>query len=263
MADKEFNPYAGTTGLKSDFIGTVTDESEFTYDNEYAAGAVVAKLYIVDEADGEEISQLYSTGKKVEPSADGKEVEREDGSEMRGFNRQTNWQRLIDHLYTTAGGDAYMDGSDETLPWQISVVVGLKARWDFIQYKNMDGEEKDLLVPVEVIEVPGGGKAAKKAPAKPAARAKKEEEPDAEEKEDAAPSAADKAAAAKAKAAAAKAKAKGDEGTGDASLDQIIAIAKEADSHDEFMQKVFEDVADADAYEDQIVDEAFYDTHHG
>ncbi len=252
----EFNPYAGTTGLKSDFIGVVTDESEFCFDNEYNANSLVAKLYIVDEADGDEISQLYSTGSKWTDGEGGTEAVREDGSEPRGFNKSTNWQRFIDHMYKN-GGDAFMDGSDGTLPWQISLVRGLKARWDFIEYKDMNGEDKNLLVPVEIIEAPtGGGK--KKATTKRAAssRAKKDET-------EAAPTAAEKAAAAKAKAAAKKAEAAGGDNEGDANLAAIIAIAQETDSHDEFMQKVYEDVADADAYEDQITDEAFYDTHHG
>jgi len=252
MPEEAFNPFAGTSGLKTDFTGEILATSEFGTDVDYMNGQqLVAIFYVRDLADDDEIKRLLSIGTGWEDADGGKRVIREggaeDGSDIKGFNQSTNYQRWITSAYQ-GGGDEFMLAAG--VPWDISMWHG--STWEFgeIHYKKMsDGTDEEtgrLVVPVKFVSGPGEKAATKRVAKKASGKA--------------APTAAEKAAAAKAKAAAKKAEA---DDEGDPQLAALIALAKAADSHDEFMQSAYEELEDADAYEDQIIDEAWYDENHG
>lgn len=256
MPEEGFNPFAGTTGLKTDFVGEILDTSEFGTDVEYQHGEqLIAIFYVRDVADDSEIKRLCSIGNGWEDAENGarviKEGGAEDGSDITGFNQNTNYQRWINAAFQ-GGGDEWMFSQVPKFggPWDIRMWHGSTWRFGELKFKAMndakDEETGRLVAPVEFISGPSDKPAKATRVAKKATGAKT-------------PTAAEKAAAAKAKAAAKKAEADDD----DPQLTALIAIAVAADSHDEFMQAAYEELEDADAYESQIVDEAWYEENHG
>ncbi len=233
----EHDPWAGTSGLRDDYDGTITS-MRFVYDSEYNNGnTLIARVEVdVDGEDEPEILKL-STGSGWEDDKKGTAAKREDGSAPKGFNKSCNLGRFIAGALETE----FAPIARATVPWDATVWDGQKFHFNRIAFPNFDPKKDptDVTIPQAYLGASNGA-----APA-----AEKKADP--------------KAKAAAAKAAAAKAKAAAATGGDDAGLVVLAALAGECATHDEFIEKAYAALDDPDAYEDKIVDDSFYIENHG
>lgn len=227
MAEKEYNPWALTSGLPDAFTGKVQD-SYFCFDDGYQDGeAALLKLEVMtdDPELGESglLTLMYPVGKGWEPKNKGKGIEHESGK-AKNINKSSGLGLLMAALLEVCG-DEIMDLGNPLA--DAGIFKGLAFDFERKDYEANIGGEKityNRMLPVAVAE---GG----------------EEKPAA------------KKAAGSTKKAAAKAKAEpeaddaGDEG-GEAEEVKLPAklrvalkkLAKECDNHDEFVERAFEEV---------------------
>lgn len=240
----EHDPWAGTSGLRDDFDGTIT-LAKFVYDSEYNDGnTLIARIEIEPDEGGDPEVLKLSTGSGWEADDKGTKAKREDGSDPKGFNKSCNFQRFAAGAMETD----FAGTLRKSVPWDASVWEGQNFHFNRKEFPAFDPTAKPTEVTIPTVHngAASNGKSSSKAPAKAAAGG------DAKAK-----AAAAKAAAAKAKAAAASG------GDDDPNLEILKGIAAEADTHDEFIEKAYAALDDADSYESVIVTEEFYDANHG
>lgn len=243
MTDR--NPWHGISGLADDFDATVSSV-EFCYDSEYGDGKVAIARIQLDGDGGEEETLKLSLGKGWEPGSKGRSAQREDGSDPKPFYKTSAYGRFI--------LKACEAGAEETLiergmPWEAAPLEGLRfhfmrEEYTPVQWTDEEGKEKPTrLMPDNFLggeeEKPKKAAPAKKAPAK--AAPKKDDADDDE----------------------------GDAG-GDAGADLPVKVkvklknlAKQADSHDEFVELAYSEIDDAEEYESIIMDDSetgFFET---
>ena len=240
----DHDPWAGTSGLRDDFDGTITS-FKFVYDSEYNSGQTLIARVEIDCDDGGEPEVLkLSTGSGWEDDAKGTKAKREDGANPKGFSKSCNVQRFFAGAMETD----FLEAMKKSVPWDGTIWAGNRfhfVRQTFEAVSNDPNAKKpEVTIPTEYLGAADGKKAA---PAKESSGG------DAKAK-----AAAAKAAAAKAKAAAASG---GDELEGE--LGVLAGLAKECDTHDEFIEKAYAALDNADDFEEQIVNEDFYNEHHG
>ncbi len=250
------DPFRGkhSSGLRDDFDATIS-ETLFTYDSQYNNGAsLVAKITLRDDtADpevvekfGEEEVLLLSTGNGMEDDAKGRKAKREDGKPMDAFQDTCNYMVFL-NAALDCGAEDVIRGRG-FMPWEAELLEGLQFHFMRQEYTPWNWDQKTdeerakgkptRLLPTAFL----GEEGAKPAKGKAAAKAA-DEEP--EEKP--------------AKAAASSS------GMGAAMRTKVKKIAKESDTHDEFMERVFSEIDGSDAYEDEIADDSddgFYVQNH-
>lgn len=230
----KFNPYEGTAGLIDDVDVTISS-AEFTYDPEYNDGnSLIARLEAtVDGTDDEQIFKL-STGSGWEPDEKGARARREDGTDLEaaleagkkvGFNKQCAYQRFLMSAVGAGAGDALLERGQ---PWEAGIWTGLRFHVERVGYKTVDGEDKDRLEPTAYLGTTEEKPAAKSSGSRSRTKAESKAEPKEE-----------------AKAAPAKAESS----NGDIPVKTRMALkklAKECDSHDEFVEQTFASIDSAD-----------------
>lgn len=246
----DHDPWAGTSGLRDDFDGTITS-FKFVYDSEYNNGQTLIARVEIDPEDGGEPEVLkLSTGSGWEDDAKGTKAKREDGADPKGFSKSCNVQRF----FTAASETDFLPEMKKSVPWDGTIWPGNRfhfVRKEFPAFNDDPNAKKpEVTCPTEYLGGADGAK--KKAPAKSADTEDAAEKPDPKAK-----AAAAKAAAAKAKAAAAS----GDDEL-EGELGVLAKLAGECDSHDEFIEKAYAALDNADDFEEQIVNEDFYNEHH-
>lgn len=255
MPGKYADSFEGTTGLKDNFSGKII-EAEFQFDSDYMDGTqLIGRIVVLDADDGEEVVLKLSTGKGWEDDDKGLRAKKEDGSEPgKGFNRQTGW-----FMFAKAAAELDVFGAwylDECPVWDMTAFQG-EPEFDFetVEMVNNMDPTKPRRVTRPVKYLGGGGPAggAKKGATKSSAKSAAAAEPEGETK----------AQAAKRKAAEKKAAAEAAESGDDGELAKLKDIASSSDTHEEFMERAYGELEDADALEAQIMDEDFYVEHHG
>jgi hypothetical protein len=237
MSDKDFNMFNLTSGLPLDGARCHAVEATFTYNQEYAADAVVLDItwQPVDE-DGEEAGeakhQLYSVGKNWEPADEGATVEHGSGKPM-NFNNGTNIGKLIHSLMEARGdGDAtkglavlVSEMDDSGQPDNVAFWIGMDVTLKSIQYKTQNGKESSTFGIGEF-----HGRVGEEVEAKPKAKTATKVAPKASGKP------------------AAKAAAKANDATGEDAWKEhlgpklyrtLVKLAVDADDHDSFMDQAF------------------------
>lgn len=150
--DNEFSMWELGSGLPLDGARVHSTEAVFTYNNEYAANAVVLDItWQPEDATHEAQHQLYSVGNKWEPLDEGTEVGHTSGKRQR-FNDQTNIGRLI-KSYIEARGNGDFDKGLKTVieegiePNKVNMWIGLDVTLKSVKYplqtKNPDGTPKE------------------------------------------------------------------------------------------------------------------------
>lgn len=157
MADnQEFSMFELGSGLPLEGQRCRSTEATFTYNQEYAANAVVLDILWQPwdgENDGDPDTaqhQLYSVGQKWEPLDSGQAVGHTSGKRQR-FNDQTNIGRLI-HSYIVGMGDGDFDKGLKAAvesgmePDKVAMWIGLDVTLKGVKYdtlgKNADGTPK-------------------------------------------------------------------------------------------------------------------------
>jgi len=241
MPDRD--PWEGTSGLRDDFDGTIVS-ARFTYDSEYNNGnTLIARLEIEPDDGGEPEVLKLSTGSGWEDDEKGKKAKREDGKDPSGFNKSCNYYRFSAAALETD----FAEIARKSKPWEAEVWEGHNFHFNRREFEAFDKDSKKPEVVVPTV-YNGEGKGAEK-PARKATSSSGGGDAKA------------KAAAAKAKAEAAKAKSS--DGGEDPNVTILKNLAAECESHDEFIEKAYAALEDADSYESQIVDDAFYNENHG
>lgn len=240
----DHDPWAGTSGLRDDFDGTITS-AKFIFDSEYFNGnALLMTMEVTPDDGGEPEILKLSVGTGWDQDSKGAAAKREDNSDPKGFNKNCNYQRFIASALETDFAPELRKG----VPWDATIWEGQNFHFNRIEFPAFDANSKAPEVTCPTVYNGASESSGKKA-AKPAAA------------KSAGPSAAEKA---KAKAAAAKAKAAGDDaGDEDPNVTILKQLAADSSSHDEFIEKAYAALDDGDAYEDSIVDDSFYNEHHG
>lgn len=243
----EHDPWAGTSGLRDDFDGTIVS-AKFIYDSEYFNGdALLMTMEVTPDDGGEPEILKLSVGKGWDQDAKGAKAKREDNSDPKGFNKSTNYFRFCAAALETD----FAPTLRENVPWDASIWEGQNFHFNRLPFPNFDPAKEPTEVTCPTV-YNGAGEAEEKPAKKAPASTSKKAEPTAAEK-------------AKAKAAAAKAAAaKGDEAVdaGDPNVEILKQLAVDSGSHDEFIEKAYAALDDGDAYEDSIVDDSFYNEHH-
>jgi hypothetical protein len=238
MAEKEFDPFAPSTGLADDFDAEIVG-AEFGYRSSYKDGEQVLLILTLKSTDGttfkdaeEETESLYSCGGAWEATEKGKRVQREDGKRM-GFNNKSAVWAVIEAFMNVDGGALRATGD----PMAAASYAGLGTfHWKRVTYKDLDGKDKERLLPVKMLVAGGAKKVTKKATKETPAPTP--EEPVAAEPEDTEAAAAPDTPVARATAAI--------EGLSAAESAKLLMLAKkvrgEGGDHEKFVETVFETI---------------------
>lgn len=248
----EHDPWSGTSGLRDDFDGTITS-FKFVYDSEYNNGnTLIARLEIEPDDGGEPEVLKLSTGSGWEDDAKGTKAKREDGSDPKGFNKSCNLQRF----FAAAAETDFLETMKSSVPWDGTIWPNQRFHFERREFDAFDKDSKkpEVTCPTEYLGRAGEEKAAPKRTASKASSSDESGES----------SAAAKAKAAKAKAEAAKARAASNgDGELEGELKVLADLAGDCETHDEFIEKAYAALDNADDFEEQIVNEEFYVTHKG
>jgi hypothetical protein len=183
MADEqEFSMWELGSGLPLEGARVHSTDAVFTYNNEYAANAVVLDITWQHEDDTIEAQhQLYSVGQKWEPLNEGESVGHQSGKASK-FNDQSNIGRLIKSYIESRGGGNFDKGLAIVIPEgiepnHIAMWIGLDVTLKSIEFpgmgKNPDGSVKmSRTMVIDVYHGRVGDEAPAKAPAKAASKAK-------------------------------------------------------------------------------------------
>jgi hypothetical protein len=253
------DPFRGkhSSGLRDDFDATITEQL-FTYDSQYNNGAsLVAKITLRDdtaepevvEKFGEEEVLLLSTGNGMEDDAKGRKAKREDGKPMDAFQDTCNYMVFL-NAALDCGAEDVIRGRG-FMPWEAELLEGLRFHFMRQEYtpwnwNDKTDEEKAKGKPTRLLPTAFLGEEGGKAKTTSKAAAKEADDEPAEK-------------------AAPKAAASSSSGMGAAMKVKVKKIAKESDTHDEFMERVFSEIDGSDAYEDEIADDSddgFYAQNH-
>lgn len=233
----EHDPWGGTAGLIDDVDVTIVS-AEFTYDPEYNDGnTLICRIEAaVDggDADEPEVFKL-STGSGWEDADKGASARREDGKDPKGFNRSCAYQVFLAAALET---DAAPIMQARGLPWDAGIWTDLRFHvqrqdyWPFtipVADRNAENANSRLIPDAFLGEAEAKG-AAKKAPAKASAKGgPKQADPEPAESAEDAPAAASSNGALPVKVRMA-----------------LKRIAKETDSHDDFVERVFAEIDNAE-----------------
>ena len=248
-----------STGLRDDFDGTINDVA-FTYDSEYNNGnSLVARIEINDDtADPEMVEKfgptedlLESLGSGWEDDKKGRAAKREDGKDPDAFQSSCNYMVFINAAMDCGAEDVLRARlSSGAYPWNAELLEGLQFHFNRSEYtpynwNDKTDEEKSKgkpsrLLPTAFLGEVGESKAA------PRRAAVKDADDEPEEKP-------------------AKAAASSDGGMGAAMKVKLKKVAKESDTHDEFMERAFSEIDGSEDFEDVVADdsdEGFYAQNH-
>lgn len=237
-----------SSGLPLDGARVRTIAAEFTYNQQYAANAVVLDItYQPLDEDGDEVgdvvNQVYSVGKNWEPTNEGQSVAHTSGK-FQTFNDQTNIGRLVHH-YLLARGDGDAEAGKAALiaemedrgdPSSAGFWVGIEAAMKRVEYptQKKDSNGNPVMGGTFVIDEFHGFVDEDKTKAKGGAKA-------TGKGGTLAPKADTKAAAkSTSKAAAAATSDDPEELFGAALFAKLQRLARKADNHDKFMDAAFE-----------------------
>lgn len=155
MADKEYNPFAGESGLKDDWDGVIVD-AWFATNPQYNAGqSLLLHLKIQEEGGSEdEVEQRYATGPDW-GSYDGGDTAEHPKGDKKGFNNQTAYYALIAAAMEAGAEDEMRARSAATGgagPKRADMWKGLAFHWEVHTEKKSvpddenPGKRKDIEV---------------------------------------------------------------------------------------------------------------------
>jgi hypothetical protein len=150
--DQEFSMWELGSGLPLDGARVHSTKAIFTYNQEYAANAVVLDITWQPEDESADAQhQLYSVGKNWEPLDSGAKVGATSGKRQK-FNDQTNIGRLIAAYIEARGNGDFQTGlkaviSEGMEPDDAQFWIGLDVTLKSVKYptqsKNPDGTVKE------------------------------------------------------------------------------------------------------------------------
>lgn len=242
MADEEFDPWVLSSGLAEKYTGTVKDAT-FGFKADYQDGTRL--LFMVDiQTDDSEIgdnglvTEQYPVGDGWDVTEKGLKCKREDGK-RKGFNKNSGYGQLVAAAVEAGAGGTLKERGGADGPMRADIWNGLTFDFERKEFKgNFDGQDRTWarMLPVKMID---GGKAtaADSGSAKPTEKA-------AEAPTDTTPSTNGNGAKG------------GDYGLDAGLLAKIKMRAKKANTHDEFIELCFGELADSlgSAGEDVVMD---------
>ena len=159
-------------GLPDDFIGTITKDTSFEINQEYAEAAGVEipllTLYLDSPAFDIPVSQGYSTGEKRnwKIKAKGKEITSEAIPDAHRFVQTCRAGQLVSRMFELVGGGDRVKGQEILMArhgedgyWmtQAPFFYGLTFHWKRESLSQVDATKKsDVLLPVRYIENSNG-----------------------------------------------------------------------------------------------------------
>lgn len=218
---QEFNPWHFTTGFAEAYRGKVLD-SYFTFDSEYQDGsALLLKLEILTDdpeiGEGGKITEQYPVGKDWEPKDKGAKAAHNSGK-PKNLNKNGGVAQLCQAAVEAGAGETLQERGGSDGPLNAGIWKGLEFDFERKEYSGTFGGEKQTwarMLPVKY----HGQNANGSAPAS------------------AAPAAADDSVSRVSSGGAAPAAESG--GVSPILRAKLLNLAKEAVSHDAFMEAAF------------------------
>lgn len=224
----EFDPWQLTSGLPDDFDFTIND-SFFEFDPNYNDGqTLVLKLEGVGDGEVGEQTLMFPCGDGWETPDKGQTAQREDGK-RKGFNKSSGYGLLIGAAVECGAGDALrVKGS----PMQAGIWRNERfhMKRSEIDYGGEIGK-KERLLPTTYLGAVGAGAAA----AAPATQA-------AAQPAQAAPAGPRKAEPGEVATEGVSAPSTAGEGMSATVKVALIKLAKECESHDQFVERAYTEV---------------------
>ncbi len=152
MTQREYDPFAASSGLADDFDADIVG-AEFGYRSNYQNGETALLILTLRSTDGTPIGQdgshesevIYSCGNKWEvvPGTNGAEVRHESGKPS-NFNKNSAVWAFIENVMKHDGGKLRASGT----PMRAAGYQTLGGfHWNRVPYKGMGDETKDRLLP--------------------------------------------------------------------------------------------------------------------
>jgi hypothetical protein len=221
VSDKDFNPFALSSGLPLADADVTVKGIEFGFDAQYMNGDACVAIVKFEGEDGEEHSQFYSVG-KFEAADRGERLVHPSGKQM-NLNQQSNYGRFVDALTSMDNASEFMAAVRESgvdAVFDAHWLDGFQFHLSTMKVKMQDGKERDLIVPDHFLGVADTGKSKGKSAIKSAG-----------------PKLAPKGGAAKASAKAAPADDDEDYGIDDDEIrNALIELAKESADFDTYSE---------------------------
>lgn len=225
-SDKEYDPWHFNTGLAESYRGKVL-QGYFTFDSEYQDGsAVLLKLDILTDdpelGEGGKVTEQYPVGKDWEPKENGLKVAHNSGK-VKNLNKNGGVATLCQAAVEAGAGETLQKRGGTDGPLRSDIWTGLEFDWELKEFSGTFSGEKSTwtrMLPVKFLGEKGEGGGAATTPA-----AQQETAPTPQEGTSERVTSAGPAAATNGMSPVLKAK--------------LTALAKEAASHDAFMEAAF------------------------